>query len=76
VLFAIDSCNIGPNNVAKARDQAIAMGFDLNEWFKNVEFIATQRMGYESMVYVRNIYKYFISYELKLGKIQAELNYK
>jgi len=49
VLFAIDSCNIGPNNVAKARDQAIAMGFDLNEWFKNVEFIATQRMGYESM---------------------------
>lgn len=70
-LFAIASYNIGPNNVAKARDQAKAMGFDPNEWFKNVEFIATEKMGYEPMIYVRNVYKYFISYELKLGKIQA-----
>jgi membrane-bound lytic murein transglycosylase MltF len=70
-LFAIASYNIGPNNVAKARDQAKSMGFDPNEWFKNVEFIATERMGYEPMIYVRNVYKYFISYELKLGKIQG-----
>jgi membrane-bound lytic murein transglycosylase MltF len=70
-LFAVASYNIGPNNVAKARDQAKAMGFDPNEWFGNVEFVATQRMGYEPMIYVRNVYKYFISYELKLKKIQS-----
>ena len=70
-LFAIASYNIGPNNVAKARDQAREMGFDPDQWFKNVEFVATERMGYEPMIYVRNVYKYFISYELKLGKIQS-----
>ena len=70
-LFAVASYNIGPNNVAKARDQAREMGFDPNEWFGNVEFVATQRMGYEPMIYVRNVYKYFISYELKLKKIQS-----
>ena len=70
-LFAVASYNIGPNNVAKARDQAKEMGFDPNEWFGNVEFVATQRMGYEPMIYVRNVYKYFISYELKLKKIQG-----
>ena len=70
-LFAIASYNIGPNNVAKARDQAKEMGFDPDQWFKNVEFVATEKMGYEPMIYVRNVYKYFISYELKLGKIQS-----
>lgn len=70
-LFAIASYNIGPNNVAKARDQAKQLGFNPDQWFKNVEFIAAQRMGYEPMVYVRNVYKYFISYELKLNKIQS-----
>ena len=70
-LFAIASYNIGPNNVAKARDQARQMGFDPDEWFKSVEFVAAERMGYEPMIYVRNVYKYFVSYELKLGKIQS-----
>lgn len=70
-LFAVASYNIGPNNVAKARDQAKAMGFDPNQWFGNVEFVATQRMGYEPMIYVRNVYKYFISYELKRKKIES-----
>ena len=70
-LFAIASYNIGPNNVAKARDEAKQLGFNPDQWFKNVEFIAAQRMGYEPMIYVRNVYKYFISYELKLNKIQS-----
>jgi membrane-bound lytic murein transglycosylase MltF len=70
-LFAIASYNIGPNNVAKARDQAKKMGFDPDQWFRNVEFVATERMGYEPMIYVRNVYKYYISYELKLKKIQS-----
>jgi membrane-bound lytic murein transglycosylase MltF len=70
-LFAVASYNIGPNNVAKARDQAKQFGFDPNQWFGNVEFIAAERMGYEPMNYVRNVYKYYISYRLKLKEIQS-----
>ncbi|QWD63663.1 transglycosylase SLT domain-containing protein [Polynucleobacter sp. MWH-UH2A] len=70
-IFAVASYNIGPNNVAKARDLAKQQGFDPDQWFGNVEFAAAEHMGYEPMVYVRNVYKYFISYELKLKKIQS-----
>lgn len=70
-LFAVASYNIGPNNVAKARDRAGELGFDPNRWFGNVEFIATEHMGYEPMIYVRNVYKYFISYSLRLKEIQG-----
>lgn len=70
-LFAVASYNIGPNNVAKARNRAKEVGFDPNQWFGNVEFIATEQMGYEPMIYVRNVYKYYISYSLKLKEIQA-----
>jgi len=70
-LFAVASYNIGPNNVAKARAQAKELGFDPNRWFGNVEFIATERMGYEPMIYVRNVYKYYMSYRLKLKEIQS-----
>ena len=70
-LFAVASYNIGPNNVAKARDRAKLLGFDPNRWFGNVEFIATEHMGYEPMIYVRNVYKYYISYSLRLKEIQS-----
>ena len=70
-LFAVASYNIGPNNVAKARDRAKELGFDPNRWFGNVEFIATEHMGYEPMIYVRNVYKYYISYSLRLKEIQS-----
>jgi membrane-bound lytic murein transglycosylase MltF len=70
-LFAVASYNIGPNNVAKARELAKQQGLDQDQWFGNVEFAAAQHMGYEPMIYVRNVYKYYISYELKLKRIQS-----
>lgn len=70
-LFAVASYNIGPNNVAKARTQAQQAGFDSNQWFENVEFIAAQEMGLEPINYVRNVYKYFISYQLSSIKFKV-----
>ena len=70
-LFAVASYNIGPNNVAKARDRAQEIGLDPNQWFGNVEFSAARKMGVEPVNYVRNVYKYFIAYQLKLNQIQS-----
>ncbi len=70
-LFAVASYNMGPNNVAKARELATTLGFDPNEWFSNVEFMMAEQAGLEPMIYVRNAYKYLISYQLKLGLIKS-----
>jgi len=39
-------------------------------WFNNVEIVAAKSIGRETVQYVRNIYKYYISYQMVL--IQAE----
>ncbi len=33
-------------------------------WFENVELIAAQDIGQETVTYVRNIYKYYVAYKL------------
>ena len=33
-------------------------------WFGNVERIASERIGRETVTYVANIYKYYITYRL------------
>ena len=33
-------------------------------WFGNVEQIASERIGRETVTYVSNIYKYYIAYRL------------
>jgi hypothetical protein len=33
-------------------------------WFGNVEQIASERIGRETVTYVANIYKYYIAYRL------------
>jgi len=40
------------------------MGLDPNKWFGNVEIVAAKRIGRETVQYVSNIYKYYISYKL------------
>jgi len=71
-LFAIASYNMEPNNLAKALTAARKFGFDTNEWFGNVEFMAAEAMGLEPMIYVRNVYKYFVSYQLYLKETPVQ----
>jgi hypothetical protein len=33
-------------------------------WFQNVEVVAARRIGAETVTYVRNIYKYYLTYKL------------
>ena len=63
-LFAFASYNAGPARVAELRRAAGKRGLDPNVWFNNVEVIASERIGRETVQYVSNIYKYYIAYKL------------
>lgn len=70
-LMTFASYNAGPNRVRQLRREAAARGLDPNVWFGNVERIASERIGRETVQYVSNIYKYYIAYQLVLERQQA-----
>jgi membrane-bound lytic murein transglycosylase MltF len=63
-MFVFASYNAGPTRVARLRKQAAETGLNPNVWFENVELIAAQDIGQETVTYVRNIYKYYVAYKL------------
>jgi membrane-bound lytic murein transglycosylase MltF len=63
-LFAFASYNAGPGNIAKMRTEAERRGLDPNVWFNNVESVTAEKIGIETTTYVRNIFKYYVSYKL------------
>lgn len=63
-LFAFAAYNAGPARVAGLRREAERRGLDPNRWFDNVERIAAEQIGQETVRYVGNIYKYYIAYQL------------
>jgi membrane-bound lytic murein transglycosylase MltF len=69
-LFAIAAYNAGSGRVARLRAEASQKGLDPNVWFNNVELIAARRVGQETVIYVRNIYKYYIAYKLQLETLE------
>ena len=64
ILFAFAAYNAGPTRIAELRGRAKRQGLDPNVWFDNVEFVAAERIGRETVQYVKNIYKYYIAYKL------------
>jgi len=65
-LFTFASYNAGPGRVRQLRREAQKRGLDPNVWFGNVEQIASERIGRETVTYVSNIYKYYVAYRLVL----------
>jgi membrane-bound lytic murein transglycosylase MltF len=63
-LFAFASYNAGPNRIQSLRREAARRGLDPNRWFKNVEYVAADRIGQETVTYVSNIFKYYVAYQL------------
>jgi membrane-bound lytic murein transglycosylase MltF len=70
-LFTFASYNAGPGRVAQLRKRAAARGLDPNVWFNNVEVIAAESIGRETVQYVANIYKYYLAYTM-LAEQRAE----
>jgi membrane-bound lytic murein transglycosylase MltF len=71
-LFAVASYNAGPARIAGLRREAAKMGLDPNRWFGNVEVVAAKRIGRETVTYVSNIYKYYVTYQLAVAEAEAK----
>jgi membrane-bound lytic murein transglycosylase MltF len=63
-LFTFASYNAGPNRIRQLRDRAAQRGLDRNKWFNNVELMAAETIGRETVQYVSNIYKYYLAYKI------------
>ena len=65
-LFTFASYNAGPGRIAQLRKIAKERGLNPNVWFNNVELVASEKIGRETVQYVSNIYKYYLAYQLVL----------
>jgi membrane-bound lytic murein transglycosylase MltF len=78
VLRADIECVIGGDFIRARRNsglrkEASARKLDPNVWFDNVERMAAEHIGRETVQYVSNIYKYYIAYSLVEDDIERSL---
>jgi len=69
-LLALASYNAGATRIRTIRRQTEASGLDPNLWFDNVELAVAESIGSETVVYVRNVMKYYLAYRLTFEKEQ------
>ncbi len=70
-LMTFASYNAGPGRVRALRREAEKRGLDKNVWFGNVERVASEKIGRETVQYVSNIFKYYVAYTLILEQRAA-----
>jgi membrane-bound lytic murein transglycosylase MltF len=63
-LMTFAAYNAGPGRLRQLRREREQRGLNPNVWFGNVERIASERIGRETVTYVSNIYKYYVAYRL------------
>jgi membrane-bound lytic murein transglycosylase MltF len=61
-LFTFASYDSGPTRIAHLQRLAPRDGLDPNQWFENVELEVAKDVGEETVIYVGNIYKYYVAY--------------
>ena len=69
-LMTFASYNAGPGRIRQLRSETEKRGLDPNVWFGNVERVASERIGRETVTYVSNIYKYYITYRLLADQLE------
>jgi membrane-bound lytic murein transglycosylase MltF len=72
ILLTFAAYNAGPAKVSKLRREAISLNLDPNIWFKNVELVAANRIGRETVQYVSNIFKYYIAYTYSMEQLKVK----
>ena len=72
LAFAWAAYNAGPARVAQMRERARKLGFDPNRWFGNVEHAAMALAGLGPVRYVRNIFRYYLTYHM-IGDARGDL---
>lgn len=75
-LFAFASYNAGPTRIRQLRAETARRGLDPNVWFDNVERVAAEKLGRETVTYVSSIYKYYVAYTLVQGEYLERLQTK
>jgi membrane-bound lytic murein transglycosylase MltF len=63
-LMTFASYNAGPGRMRQLRRETEKRGLNPNLWFGNVERIASEKIGRETVTYVSNIFKYYLTYRL------------
>ncbi|PWT93062.1 MAG: lytic transglycosylase F, partial [Acidobacteria bacterium] len=71
LIFTFASYNAGPGRIKQLRKIAADRGLNPNVWFGNVETVAAEKIGRETVTYVSNIYKYYLAYSLLLEEKEA-----
>ena len=69
-LMTFAAYNAGPGRLRQLRRETQERGLDPNVWFNNVERVASERIGRETVTYVSNIYKYYITYRLLSAQLE------
>lgn len=67
-LFTFAAYNAGPAKILQLRSEAKKRELDPNVWFKNVEVIAAEKIGRETVQYVSRVYRNYIAYKLSNEK--------
>jgi len=75
-LITLAAYNAGPARLKQCRKLAAGMGLNPNLWFKNVEYAVAKKVGRETVTYVGNIYKYYISWKLMTEREAARAQLK
>jgi membrane-bound lytic murein transglycosylase MltF len=76
MLITLAAYNCGPGRMRQLRQEAAKRGLNPNVWFGNVERIASERIGRETVQYVGNIYKYYVAYRLALEQAEERRRVK
>jgi len=71
-LFAIAGYNAGPTRVRNLRRKTAAAGLDPTKWFDNVEVLVAREVGRETLRYVSNIMKYYVTFTLMIEEAAIE----